>query len=249
MDTTLSARDIDQSVAWGGKFLRAASIKSDIMELLVGLGYSDPEHKHGWDLYLKMLGYIGANTKVPTVTVKSTSQLQALTEIDRYDEPTFCRATAALSRLHPEQYSYVFGDGLSPKSGTEAMGSVLTFLNRYAALRDGTDPQRADTADADKAAAATLEARNIVTPAIEKHLRELIEIVKHSASPSTPASTDSEESLQAAAQAFADWLRDWRTTASAGIVRRDYRIMLGISRRRVSGDAPEPVPPPPAVHE
>ena len=220
--------------------------------LLVGLGYSDSEHKHGWDLYLKMLGYIGANAKVPVTTVKSTNQLQALTEIDRYDEPTFRRATAALSRLHPEQYSYVFGDGLSPKSGTEAVGTVQTFLDRYATLRDGTDPKRADTAEADKAAAATLEARHIVTPAIEKHLRELIEIVKTSASPSTSPSNVSEESLQAAAWAFADWLRDWRTTASAGIVRRDYRIMLGISRRRVSEDAPEaapePVPAPPAVH-
>ena len=38
MDTTLSAREIDQSVAWGGKFLRAASIKSDIMDVVGGFG-------------------------------------------------------------------------------------------------------------------------------------------------------------------------------------------------------------------
>ena len=42
------------------------------------------------------------------------------------------------------------------------MGSVQTFLDRYDALRDGTNPARADSRDADKAAAATLEARNIV---------------------------------------------------------------------------------------
>lgn len=249
MELALTGRDIDQLVAWGGKFLRAASIKPDIMELMIGLGYSDSEHKHGWNLYLSMLGYIGATTRVPVAIAKSTDQLQALNEIDRYDEPTFRRATAALNRLHPEQQGYIFGDGLSAKSGPESLGSVLTFLDRYAALRDGTDPARADKRDVDKAAATTLESRNIVTPGIEQHLRQLIEIVKQSAPlPAAAVLTTSEESLQDAAKDFGDWLRDWRTTASAGITRRDYRIMLGISRRRVAEATPEPAPEPPAVH-
>ena len=69
MNSVLAPREIDQLVAWGGKFLRAASIKSEIMELLIGLGYSDGEHRHGWDLYLKMLGYMGATAKAaPTST-------------------------------------------------------------------------------------------------------------------------------------------------------------------------------------
>jgi len=217
METVLSAREIDQLVAWGGKFLRAASIKSEIMELLIGLGYSDTEHKQGWDL----------------------------------DEPTFRRATAALLRLHPEQHGYIFGDGLSAKTGPESLGSVQTFLDRYVALRDGTDQGRADKREADRAAASTLESRHIVTPAIEQHLRGLIEIVKQAAPPRAPALvTASEESLQNAAKMFEAWLRDWRTTASAGMFRRDYRIMLGISRRRTvetSEPTPEHSPQPPAM--
>lgn len=109
METVLSAREIDQLVAWGGKFLRAASIKSEIMELLIGLGYSDAEHKQGWDLYLRMLGYMGATSKPPATSTKTTDQLTALTEIDRFDEPAFRRATAALVRLHPDQHAYIFG--------------------------------------------------------------------------------------------------------------------------------------------
>ncbi len=36
---------------------------------MIGLGYSDSEHRHGWDLYLKMLGYMGATAKAaPTST-------------------------------------------------------------------------------------------------------------------------------------------------------------------------------------
>lgn len=252
MEPVLSAREIDQLVAWGGKFLRAASIKSEIMELLIGLGYSDAEHKQGWDLYLRMLGYMGAASKPPATSAKTTDQLSALTEIDRFDEPAFRRATAALSRLHPERYAYMFGDGLSPKTGPESVGSVQVFLDRYVALRDGTDPGRADKREADRAATSTLESRHIVTPAIERHLREQIEVVKQAALPRTPAVVSaSEESLQNAAQAFEVWLRDWRTTASAGMFRRDYRIILGISRRRTA-ETPEPTPAPepqpPAMH-
>jgi hypothetical protein len=237
MQESMNTRELDQLVAWGGRFLRAASVKSEIMELLIGLGYSDAEHKLGWELYLKMLGYRGAAAKPGVAPVKTTDQLQALEQIDRFDEPAFRRATAALSRLHPEQYGYVFGDGLSPKNGPESLGSVISFLDRYAALRDGTDPNRAGAREVDHAAAATLEARGIVNPEMEQHLRGLVEIVKQSA-PQRPVviMSASEESLQAAAKAFAAWLHDWRTTASVGIVRRDYRIMLGISRRRTHDD-------------
>ena len=225
------------------------------VEAAKGLGYSDGEHRHGWDLYLKMLGYMGATAKAAPTLTKTTDQLSALTEIDRFDEPAFRRSTAALHRLHPEQYAYIFGDGLSAKTGPESLGSVQTFLDRYAALRDGTDPARANSRDADKAAAATLESRNIVTPQIEAHLRGLIEVVKQAAPPRAPAAISaSEESLQAAAREFDEWLRDWRTTASVGVFRRDYRIMLGVSRRRNAEDSPDPtpvdppVPQPPAVH-
>ena len=63
-------------------------------------------------------------------SAKTTDQLGALTEIDRFDEPAFRRSTAALHRLHPEQYAYIFGDGLSAKTGPESLGSVQTFLDR-----------------------------------------------------------------------------------------------------------------------
>ncbi len=59
------------------------------------------------------------------------------------------------------------------------MGSVQTFLDRYADLRDATDAKRPDKRDADQAAAKTLELRNIVNPEIEQRLRQLIEIVKN----------------------------------------------------------------------
>ncbi len=238
MNDSLSTRDIDQLVTWGGKLLRAISIKPEIMQLMVGLGYSEAEHKEGWDLYLRMLGYMGAGANPIAAAPASTAQVQALTQIDRFDEPAFKRATAALGRLHSDQLAYMFGDGLAAKSGPESVGSVQLFLDRYAALRDGTDPNRADKRDADKAAATTLESRNIVTSAIEKELRAQIEIVKKPAPIPVPVQVSApEEALQQAAAAFEIWLSDWRATAQAGIQRRDYRIMLGVARRKHSVEA------------
>lgn len=235
MTDPLSTREIDQLVAWGGKLLRAISIKPEIMQLMQGLGYSEAEHKEGWELYLAMLGYMGAGANSVALAPATTAQAQALAQIDRFDEPAFKRAAAAFGRLHADQLSYMFGDGLAPKTGPESVGSVQTFLDRYAALRDGTDPDRADRREADKAAATTLEDRNIVTPTIEQDLRAQIEIIKKPAPLPTPVQVSApEEALQEAATAFETWLHDWRSTAQAGIHRRDYRIMLGVSRRRVS---------------
>jgi hypothetical protein len=120
---------------------------------------------------------MGAGATPAPVRASTTDQLQALTRIDHYDEPAFRRATAALRRLHPDQYQYMVGDGLSPKTGPESVGSVQTFLDRYAALRDGSDAARAEKKQADQAAAATLEARNIVNREIERELQDLIEVV------------------------------------------------------------------------
>jgi hypothetical protein len=184
-----------------------------------------------------MLGYMGAGASPVAVAPATTAQVQALTQLDRFDEPAFKRATAALGRLHPDQLTYMFGDGLAPKTGPESVGSVQTFLDRYAALRDGTDPSRADKRDADRVAAKTLEERNIVTPAIEQDLRAQIEIVKKPAPlPTLVQVSAPEEALQQAATAFETWLKDWRSTAQVGIHRRDYRIMLGVARRRVTVD-------------
>lgn len=250
MTDPLSTREIDQLVTWGGKLLRAISIKPEIMQLMQGLGYSEAEHKQGWDLYLKMLGYMGAGANPVAMAPASTAQVQALTQIDRFDEPAFKRATAALGRLHADQLSYIFGDGLAAKTGPESVGTVQTFLDRYAALRDGTDSNRVDMRDSDKAAAKTLEDRNIVNPAIERELRAQIETVKKPAPLPAPVQASApEEALQQAATAFEVWLADWRSTAQAGIHRRDYRIMLGVARRRVAVDTDDDdvVPQQPAV--
>lgn len=241
--TQILPRDAERAAFRGGKWLRTLSTRPDVMAVMVALGYSEKEHQHGWDLYLRMLGYKGA-TKPTPILPATVEQRDALSSVDGYDERAFVRARAALERLHPQQALYIFGDGLKAATGPEAVGTVQTFLNRYAALRDGTDPARGETRDADKAAAMTLEERNIVNPTIEKQLRAQIEIVRKLApAPTAQVMSASEEALNIATGEFTTWLKDWRATAQAGVNRRDYRIMLGVAQRRTAktgeGDTPE----------
>jgi hypothetical protein len=242
----LTPKQIDDLIAAGGKFSRTLSTKSEVMKLMMGLGYTEAEHALGWSLYIAMLGFKDAGAAAATMPAASTDQFKAFVRIDAFDEGAFRRASAAMLRLHKDQYDYMFGDGLAPAQGPESIGTVSRFLDRYAALRDGTDPNRSGKKAEDNAAAKTLEQRNIVTPEIEKSLRADIALAQKLAPAMTPVQLSaSEEELQIAAQKFNEWFHDWRTTASVGITRRDYRIMLGLSQRKHTADSPaSPAPTP-----
>jgi hypothetical protein len=196
---------------------------------MVSLGYSEAEHEKGWELALPVLGY---NPKAPSPGAGTPSaQSEAISEIDQWDEPNFARAGAALNHLHPDQHEYIFGDGLQPAQGVGAIASVETFVNRVVALRDGTDPDREATRDADKEAVATLERRNIFNAEIEAHLKALLATAKAVTLP-VDTSRESDPAFQAAAKKFDAWLNDWRETARTSVKRRDYLIRLGLAKRR-----------------
>lgn len=151
---------------------------------------------------------------------------------DGFDERAFKRTRAAFEHLYPEQAVYMF-ENLEAQTGVLSLGSVKTYLDRYVALRDGTDKSRKASHKVDQKAAAELEARNIITSEKEQHLRGLIELAQQLA-PAPVVADMSEQSvrMQKAAAAFKVWLDDWRETAAAGITRRDYLILLGLAKRR-----------------
>jgi hypothetical protein len=157
-------------------------------------------------------------------------QREATAQLDQWDGANFDRARAALDHRHPDQSAYVF-DNLSAKSGAEAIGSVRTFLDRVAALRDGTDSARTSTRDADKAAAALLATRRIVDADEERRLRALIADATSLAELPVIAEPDPTKRQQTARKLDA-WLRDWRETARVLITRRDHQIRLGLAERR-----------------
>lgn len=222
----MDRREVARWMNLGGKFLRTLSIRREIMLLMVALGYSQKEHDQGCALYLDAMGFKRADGAKPDTTPVTNEQREALLKIDAFDESAFRRADAALTRLDPEHREQMFGTGLKPAQGFESISTVTQFVDTYAGWRNSRNA-------GDKAAAKLLEDRGIINADKEKELRSLIQTVKTLAPlPDASAAPPSDEELQVAARKFIDWLRDWRTTASAGISRRDYRLALGIGSRK-----------------
>lgn len=235
----IDRREIARWADYGGKFLRTLSTRREIMLLMTALGYSQKEHDHGISLYMDMMGFKRTDSARPVTEPIPHEQREGLLKIDAFDERAFRRADAALTRLHPEHQKAMFGTGLKPAKGFESISTVTQFLDTYAAWRTSRNA-------ADKAAARTLEDRGIINPEKEKELRALIQTVGTLADvPQGTVEPPSDEELQIAARKFIDWLRDWRTTASAGISRRDFRLALGIGSRKSpkSGDSDADGPP------
>lgn len=232
-DKDLTSAQIDLISERGTKFLGAASRVPAIRVLLAGGGYNEVEHARGWELLLGVLGYSSDPVQTASDQIR---QNQAIAELDAYDGPSFDRTRAALEHRFPEQAAYVF-NGLSAKSGTEAVASVRIFVDRVAALRDGTDPARAATRDADAAATALLAARRIIDANEEQRLRALIAEATRLAD--APVMVEPDPGVrQKLARELEAWLRDWRETARVLVTRRDYQIRLGLVERRSSSTAP-----------
>lgn len=225
-ETELSQAQIELIAERGTKFLSGASQVPSIRLGLSQGGYSEEEHRQGWELLLELLGY-KTNVQGSPVALR---QREATAELDQWDGENFERARAALDHRFPDQSAYVF-DNLSAKSGAESIAAVRTFVDRVASLRDGTDAARADKRSADKAAAELLAARRIVDAEEEKRLRGLIAEATRLADAPTVKEPDPSVRQQTAVKLDA-WLRDWRETARVLIKRRDYQIRLGLAERR-----------------
>jgi hypothetical protein len=225
----LSDKDIERIIQRATKFLRALSQNSHIRDLLVRGGYDAEEHERGWQLLLELLGYRPNASFAPAAEM--TAQAAAEAELDAWDGPAFERSRYPLERAFPEQARYIF-ENLGPKTGADSVGAVATFLNRVAALRDGTDPDRAAMRDEDRKAAALLEKRRVLDASEEQRLRKLIAEAKRLAAPLPAPPPIDPARRQVAARELDAFLRDWRETARVLVTRRDYQIQLGLAERR-----------------
>jgi hypothetical protein len=226
---------IDLIAERGIKFLAAASQVPIIRAALERGGYTEEEHRLGWDLLLTLSGHGSTFVSGGESTVR---QREAAAELDAWDGPNFDRARAALDRSYPEQSRFLF-DNLSAKTGADAIASVRTFVERYARLRDGSDADRKAHRKQDAAAARLLASRRIIDEAEEKRLRSLVEDATSLAAPPLPDPQDPNERQQVAKK-LDDWLADWRATARSLVTRRDHLIRLGLAERRTA-KKPEPV--------
>jgi hypothetical protein len=228
IEAELGQREIERMVERGGRFLRAVGTRPAIMRDLLAVGYDLEEHHAGWGLFLALCGYdLGAPAEVSRPEAQA-----AMEQLDSWDGPAFARARAALGRHFPEQAAHIFA-GLDAQSGVASVAACKRFLDRVQELREGSDPARAATREADRQAVARLEQRRALTPEIEQRLRALLaQAMQLTELPAVDVARERE--VQSAAQRFKAWLEDWRATAAATIARRDHLISLGLATRRSS---------------
>ncbi|MDX9721274.1 MAG: hypothetical protein RBU37_11055 [Myxococcota bacterium] len=225
----LTAKVIARDLPRGTAFFHAMSTVPAIWSALTARGYTEAEHQYGMQRFSTMLGFRAA-----TAPLSGPNRAQlARNKLDEWDGPNLEIARAATARFFPEQGQYLVGD-LSNKDGYEAVVNVITFLERAAKLRDGTDPNRSATREQDRAAIELLAKRGVLTPEIEAELRQLIADAT-STPESAPATAQLDrETYERAAVEFHAWLTDWRATARAVIRRRDHLIRLGLASRRMN---------------
>ena len=231
-----TGRRLGRMLEQGRKLLHGLSRKPAIRNIARQAGYTQREHDEGWELMLYLMGYQQpSGVAEPSLNTLYDSSVAAL---DQWDGPNFQRARAALERLHPQQAAYIFSN-LQATTGVESVGTVNTFVQRVVALRDGTDPARADTRAEDKAAVQTLAERNIFNAEVEAYLKDLIAKAK-SADPGPVVVKDTDPQYQIKAEQFDKWLKDWRRTLRVAITRKDYRIQLGLTDRAMRGKTEDP---------
>ena len=222
---------LDETPARALKFFGAVSMNGGIRAALEQRGYTEAIHENGWDLVRRASGW----RKASATPQQQTEAAKALAEIDKWDEPHFRIARAALVAM-PAQRKFLF-EGLEAQQGIAAITSVGTFLDRTDELEKGEE--RKKTRKADHAALAKLAERGI-DGAERKRLRALLAIATGSPVPAQPVSPEvktkaEEQKTEQRAAKIELWLlfHEWSEIAKSDISRRDYLIQLGLAKRKV----------------
>ncbi len=225
---------LDATPAKALKMFGAISSHTAIRAIMTLRGYSPLIHDRAWSLILSASGF-----RRPVAQVLSRPEAAAaIAEIDKWDEPNFRVARAALAEW-PEQLEYVFAD-LEAQTGVAAVASVATFLDRTDGL-GSNNKERKGTRKADQAALDKLAERGI-TPAVRTRLRGLLTIAtalpEAELSAGSQSETDAAKDAAAAAEQRAGKIAlralyvEWSEIAKADVKRRDYLILLGLATRK-----------------
>jgi hypothetical protein len=231
MEAVLDEKTIARDVTRGGKFLRALGTRPRIRAMLTPRGYTEKEHQRLWALILVLMGYKPS----PIQPSATNANLESLTYIDNNDGRLLNLLRHVLAARYADQHDYIAG-GLVAQTGAASVAVVERVVDRYAALRDGTDPERGSTRALDRQVADLLATRGVLSPAIEAMYREHLANAKAIA-PTLPEAPllEGEKEYREAAMDFHISVNEWREIARDTITRRDYQIALGLAGRRKGG--------------
>jgi hypothetical protein len=196
------------------QFLAVASTRPTVRAALQKYGYTQAEHRRAWQLIEAVRG-----REVDEAAVDQPT-LDALTELDNWDEPNLRILFAALTR-HPAVRAKVL-DGLEAASGPGAVLNVAKILERLDAIEG--------TPEGD-AALETLAARRLDKKE-RKRLAALVKQARSAPDVSALSINVSPEDYQAALLELRDWYFEWSEIARQVITRREHLIRMGLAERR-----------------
>lgn len=204
--------------------LRAIGTSEAIRRFLEQAGYSDADHREGWDLLHRCSGY---QPRRPP-RLEDPIIREAIRTLDAWDEDGFRVVRASLTRHFPDQAAFVLAD-IGPADGAAAVAAVKALLARLDVLELGRKGAEA----ADHAAISLLERRGI-GPAKRAELRALVADAERAAPPlSRPDAGDAEGAYMASLVRLREWYLEWSAISKAVVRRRDYLIRMGLAARRV----------------
>ena len=226
---------IDRWLERGTRFFKTVSRNPVVRGALLSRGLTDEELAQGWRYYSELHGF-GGKVEARAAT-KETAAAQAINEVDAWDAPTYSAAHAVLDVRYPEVAGFLF-ENLEANVGVAAIVGAERFLDRIDLLREGKapviDPEK------QRAAIALLATRKILDERREAELRKLIETARLGARPEEVIEApEMDPRRRSVAEAYVNWLHEWREVARVAINRRDYRIALGLAQRRESTDDSE----------
>jgi len=169
---TITEEVINRDIKKGLPFCWTMSKSEALRSILAKRGYTHEEHNKGWMLICQLMSR--RRPWIPESDLVATPQAQAMAELDALDNKYFAYVRACVEPRYPAQAGYIF-ENLNFGTGPEALVSLKAMVERTQTLRDGTDPHREETREADQAAVLLMEDRNVAGPEIEARLLALIE--------------------------------------------------------------------------
>ncbi|MBN8612709.1 MAG: hypothetical protein J0L92_19090 [Deltaproteobacteria bacterium] len=211
----ISLETLEQTPGRVATFLMGLVKERGARAMLQRMGYDKAEHQRGTALFIAV-----AESRAEDILTPA-NVLDAITELDNWDEPHI-RALRAILKRFPDVFKAVLF-GIEPIAGPEAVFNVERILQRMTA---------AEKLPGAKEAFAVLAKRGY-TPAERKRLAALVKLA--SDGDHVPDTQESEEAYVQALLALREWYDEWSEIARLTIKRRDYLITLGLAERRGSG--------------
>lgn len=230
----VSAVTLDQIPSRVLNFIRMVRRHPVLWNLLAMRGYGMVHHQAAWDALRRVVGAAAPPSNGKTSIDPPVAAAEG--QVIRWDEEWLPIIRVVWEFDHPEQFTYMFGDGLKPVTGAgESLVVVGLALDRLDALQSGegrTPEQRAQ----DQRALAELETYGL-TADVRRQVRTQLTIVETSpppppVDPALAAQLEAEQ-YDAELQLYRWWKR-WSTIARLVVTRTDHLQWLGLAERKRS---------------